>query len=109
VSGKTADRLLWRRLQIGEGSAEMHERLHLSACHQPGQDLIENGDLRLIQPVGAGEKQARYLPQHLTAACRRSAFYGAIKFGNKIVRGANGHPRHQFLFRCGTKTVRPSN
>ena len=83
----------------------MRERRRFDALHQPDQDVVEYTDLTRVEPVGAREKQVRYLPQHLTAARRRAAFNGAIEFGNKIVRGTSGHLRHQFLFRCGTKSV----
>jgi hypothetical protein len=83
----------------------VRERRRFNALHQPEQDVVEHADLTRVEPVGAREKQVRYLPQHLTAARRRAAFNGAIEFGNKIVRGTSGHLRHQFLFRCGTKSV----
>ncbi|WP_454618767.1 hypothetical protein [Bradyrhizobium cenepequi] len=66
--GEAAHRLLRRRFQIGEGSAELGQRARFDGPDQTDEDIIEYFDLTLAEPIGVREEQARHLPQYPDAA-----------------------------------------
>jgi hypothetical protein len=84
IKGEATDRVPRRRRLLGQHGAERRKGRRIDAVDQADENVIEELDVLLAEPCGAGKKQAGYPAQYLAAALQRAGGDDVIQFGNQF-------------------------
>jgi hypothetical protein len=90
IPGKLADHLERSVVDRRQTAAELSQRLRFYPLDQMPENVVENFDLQIGEPIGVGKKQIGHAPKHVDALVFRAALDRFLEFGDKRLPHAHG-------------------
>jgi hypothetical protein len=83
ISGETPHDFGWRIIDRANAAAEFRERFSLYPLDEVAQDVIENFDLLIIEPIRVSNKEIGNTPQRVDAFVLGAALDRVFQLANK--------------------------